>query len=49
MQTATKNLEDDHVQILRLTDIMETMLSLSHPDPGDLEHKVYMASHESSN
>ncbi len=42
MQTATKNLEDDHVQILRLTDIMEAMLSLSHPDPGDLEKVVFL-------
>lgn len=37
MKTATQNLEDDHVHILKLTDVMEQMTYNNDPDPADLE------------
>lgn len=37
MNTATKNLEDDHVQILRLIDVMDRMAELPDPDISHLE------------
>jgi hemerythrin-like domain-containing protein len=40
MNTATKNLENDHVQILRLTDIMEQITTLDDPQLAHLEEVV---------
>ena len=42
MKTATGDLENDHVQILRLTDVMELMTGRTdlNPDPDDLESVV---------
>jgi hemerythrin-like domain-containing protein len=37
MDSATKNLENDHVHILRLIDVMELFTNLSKPDISDLE------------
>jgi hemerythrin-like domain-containing protein len=37
MKTATKNLEDDHVHILLLTDVMEHITSSGKPDVSHLE------------
>ncbi len=37
MNTATKNLENDHVYILRLTDVMEIISSSGKPEIHDLE------------
>ena len=37
MNSATKNLEDDHVYILRLIDVMEKVTGNSRPDTDDLE------------
>lgn len=40
MNSATKNLEDDHVYVLKLIDIMETMTQSSEPVISDLEEAV---------
>jgi len=40
MNSATKNLEDDHVYILQLIDTMEAMTKSSEPDISDLEDAV---------
>ena len=40
MNYATKNLEDDHVYILQLIDVMEAMTKSSEPDISDLEDAV---------
>ncbi len=40
MKTATQNLEDDHVHILKLTEIMEQITYDSNPDVKDLESIV---------
>ncbi len=40
MNTATKNLEDDHVSILKLIDVMEIMTDNSDPAITDLEEVV---------
>jgi hemerythrin-like domain-containing protein len=42
MNTATKDLENDHVHILRLTDIMEKITKTDAPDCSDLETVVYL-------
>jgi hemerythrin-like domain-containing protein len=39
-KTATKNLEDDHIHILRLTDIMEKITESDNPDISHLEKIV---------
>lgn len=40
MKTATQNLENDHVHILRLTDIMEQLTIIQDPDINHLENIV---------
>jgi len=40
MNTATKNLEDDHVHILRLIDVMEKITGYEKPDIGHIESIV---------
>jgi len=40
MNSATQNLEDDHVYILKLIDVMEIMTKSSEPDITDLEEAV---------
>jgi hemerythrin-like domain-containing protein len=40
MNSATKNLEDDHVHVLNLIDIMDTMTQSSEPVISDLEEAV---------
>ena len=40
MNSATKNLEDDHVYVLKLIDIMEAMTRSSEPVISDLEEAV---------
>jgi hemerythrin-like domain-containing protein len=40
MNSATKNLEDDHVYVLKLIDIMEVMTQSSEPVISDLEEAV---------
>jgi len=40
MNNATKNLEDDHVYILQLIDVMEAMTQSSEPVVSDLEEAV---------
>lgn len=40
MKNATKNLEDDHVYILRLIDVMELMTQATMPVVADLEEAV---------
>ena len=40
MNTATKDLENDHVYILRLTDVMEKITKTDSPDFSDLETVV---------
>lgn len=40
MNTATKNLEDDHVHILRLIDVMEHLTRSENPDISHLESIV---------
>lgn len=40
MNSATKNLEDDHVYILKLIDVMETMTNSADPVVSDLEEVV---------
>ena len=40
MNTATKNLEDDHVHILRLIDVMEYITRSENPDISHLESIV---------
>jgi hemerythrin-like domain-containing protein len=42
MNTATKDLENDHVYILRLTDVMEKITKTESPDCSDLEAVVYL-------
>ncbi len=42
MNTATKDLEIDHVNILRLTDVMEKITKTDAPDCSDLEAVVYL-------
>jgi hemerythrin-like domain-containing protein len=37
MNSATKNLENDHVYILRLIDVMEKVTNINRPDIPDLE------------
>lgn len=40
MNSATKNLENDHVHILRLIEVMEQMIQLPDPNISDLEEVV---------
>jgi hemerythrin-like domain-containing protein len=40
MNFATKNLEEDHVYILKLIDVMENMTNLTDPDIAHLEEVV---------
>jgi hemerythrin-like domain-containing protein len=40
MNTATKNLEDDHVHILKLTDVMEKITKSDSPDIANIEKVV---------
>jgi hemerythrin-like domain-containing protein len=40
MNSATKNLEEDHVYILQLIDVMETMTKSNKPDVPDMEEAV---------
>lgn len=40
MDLATKNLEDDHIYILRLIDVLETMTKHPAPEIADLEEAV---------
>lgn len=40
MNTATFNLENDHIQILRLTDIMEIITTLGDPEVAHLQEVV---------
>ena len=40
MNTATKNLEDDHVHILRLIEVMERVIGSDNPDISHLESIV---------
>jgi hemerythrin-like domain-containing protein len=40
MNYATRNLEDDHVNILRLIDVMEIMAQISEPNVAHLEEVV---------
>ncbi len=40
MNYATQNLEDDHIYILRLIDVMETMTKHPAPEIADLEEAV---------
>lgn len=42
MNTATKDLENDHIHILRLTDVMEKITKTDTPDCPDLEAVVYL-------
>jgi len=42
MNTATKDLENDHIHILRLTDVMERITKTEAPDSSDLETVVYL-------
>ena len=42
MNTATKNLEDDHVHILKLIDVMEHITHTENPDVNHLEKIVYI-------
>jgi hemerythrin-like domain-containing protein len=42
MISATKDLENDHVHILRLTDVMEKITKAIQPDLDDLETVVYL-------
>ncbi len=42
MTTATKDLENDHIHILRLTDVMEKIAKTEAPDSSDLEAVVYL-------
>jgi hemerythrin-like domain-containing protein len=42
MNTATKDLENDHIYILRLTDVMEKITKTKAPDSTDLETVVYL-------
>jgi len=42
MTTATKDLENDHISILRLTDVMERIAKTEAPDSSDLEAVVYL-------
>jgi hemerythrin-like domain-containing protein len=42
MYTATQNLENDHVQIIRLTNVMEAMLGFQKPDLSDLDKVVFL-------
>jgi len=45
MNTATKDLENDHVHILRLTDVMEKITKTDTPDYSDLEAVVFLIRH----
>lgn len=40
MNNATKNLEEDHIYILQLIDVMDVMTTSSEPDITDLEDAV---------
>ena len=42
MTTATADLENDHIHILRLTDVMEKITRTNSPDSTDLEAVVYL-------
>lgn len=44
MKTATENLENDHVYILRLIDIMQALVVTEAPDVTDLESVVFLIS-----
>ena len=37
MTTATRNLEDDHIHILKLIDVMETITRSENPDINHIE------------
>lgn len=37
MNTATRNLEDDHVHVLKLTDVMKAVTRTEKPDVGQIE------------
>ena len=45
MNYATQNLEDDHVNILRLIDVMETITTLSDPNIAHMEEVVDLIKH----
>jgi hemerythrin-like domain-containing protein len=40
MKTATKNLEDDHIHVMRLTDVMKAITLSERPDPGHIESVI---------
>jgi hemerythrin-like domain-containing protein len=40
MKTATENLENDHVHILRLTEVMLRMAAIGSPDPAHVESVI---------
>jgi hemerythrin-like domain-containing protein len=42
METVSKNLENDHVHILRLIDVMDQLTTLQNPNVGHLEEVVYL-------
>ena len=42
METATKNLEDDHVHILKLIDVMESIAKKQTPDIDQVREIVYI-------
>lgn len=42
METVSRNLENDHVQILRLIDVMEHLTTLQQPNVDHLQEVVYL-------
>jgi hemerythrin-like domain-containing protein len=40
MNTATKNLEDDHIHVLKLTDVMKAVANSSKPDVKHIEEII---------
>jgi len=42
METATNNLENDHVQILRLIDVMEKLTRIPNPEVAHLEEVIFL-------
>jgi len=42
MDTVTKNLENDHVHILRLIEVMEQLSTLQQPNVDHLEEVIYL-------
>jgi hemerythrin-like domain-containing protein len=40
MKTATENLENDHVYIIRLTEVMQKMAGVGSPDPSHIESVI---------